>query len=111
MESGIEVRECRAEKEKACTIELCICVVCCCWDLQLRWSVDVGEGTFAGIVAIAAGKAGLWAECRESLHFWHFHASTFCVICLWRREEIVVWCLALVECGLQGFFVGVDCSC
>ena len=61
--------------------------------------------------AIAMKNAGQRAECREFTHFCRFNASTFCVICLWRREEIVVWCLALVEGGLQGLFVGVDCSC
>ena len=109
MESGIEVRECRAEKEKACTIELCICVVCCCWSLQLSWSVGSGEETFAGIVAIAAGKAGLWAECREFLNLCRFHASTFCVNCLWRRGKFVGQCLALVECGAAGTFIADDC--
>ena len=47
-----------------CTIELCICVVCCCWNLQLSWSVSSGKGTFAGIVVIAAGNAGQMAGCR-----------------------------------------------
>ena len=82
--SRIVMRECRGEKERACTIELCICVVCCCWSLQLSWSVGGGEETFAGITAFDAGNAGLRAECREICVFGHFHASTFCVIYLWR---------------------------
>ena len=96
------------EGEHKCAIHLhCFC----CWNLQLSWSFGSGEGTFAGIVAIAVKMAGQRAECREFLNFCHFHASTFCVICLWRREETGGWCLALFECGQQGLFVVVDCSC
>ena len=58
------VRECREEKERASTNLLFICVVCCCWNLQLSWSVGVGEGTFAGIGGNCAGNTGLSAECR-----------------------------------------------
>ena len=56
------------------------------------------RGTFAGMVAIAAGIAGQKAECREFSHFCHFHASTFCVFgqqeledFLWRLTEHL-WC-------------------
>ena len=66
---GVELRResMEWEKERAYTIELCICVVCCCWNLQLSWSVGSGEGTFAGIVVIAAEIAGQKAECRAVL--------------------------------------------
>ena len=87
-----------------CAIHLCDC---CCWDLQLNWSVGGGEETLAGIAAFVAGNAGLRAGCREILDFCRFHASTFCVFCLWRREEIAGWCLALFDCGQQGLF----CCC
>ena len=88
------MRECREEKGRAYTIELCICIVGCCWSLQLGWSVGSDKETFAGIVAIAAGNAGQRVECREFLHFCHFHASTSCVFgqqeledFLWRLTE------------------------
>ena len=85
-------------KKRACTIELWICVVCCCWNLQLNWSVSSDKGTFAGIVAIAAGNAGQRVECRAVLKNCHFHASTSCVFgqqgledFLWRLTAFVVW--------------------
>ena len=83
------MRECREEKERAGTLGLCICVVCCCWNLQLSWSVGSGKGTFAGIAAITAGNAGQRAECREFPHFRHFHASTSCMFGQQWAEEFL----------------------
>ena len=40
----------------------------------------------ASLVA-TAGNAGQRAECRDKTEIEAFHASTSCVICLWRREE------------------------
>ena len=105
VESKIEVRECVEEKERACTNVLSICVIRCCWDLQLCWSVGSGEETFAGIAAFVVENAGLRAECREILHFCRFHASTFCVICLWRREKFVGWCLASFSVHSRDFLL------
>ena len=43
----------------------------------MSWSVGSGKGTFAGIVAIAAGIAGLSAKCREVLDFCRFSRINF----------------------------------
>ena len=44
------MREHGEEKERVSTNVLFVCVVCCCWDLQLNWSVGCDEVVVAGIV-------------------------------------------------------------
>ena len=68
--SKVKVRECGEEKERASTNVLFVCVVCCCWDLQLNWSVGGGEETFAGIAALNAGNAGQREMLHSALCFW-----------------------------------------
>ena len=82
---------------------LFICVVFCCWDLQLSWSVGGDEVAVADIVGSCAEIAGQRAKCRGILRIYTFHASTFCVICLWLREESVVWCLLYCNVGSRDF--------
>ena len=59
----------------------------------------------AGIVASAVKIAGQKAECRAVWTFRHFHASTFCVICLWRRKEFCWVVSSIFECGQQGLLL------
>ena len=106
VESKIEVREGGEKKERASTNVLFICVICCCWDLQLNWSVGGGEGTFAGIMAIVAKNAGQRAGCREILDFCCFHASTFCVFEQQWLEEILMVFAGRLMCGAEQL-----CSC
>ena len=98
------------EKERACTIELCICVGCCCWNLQLSWSVGSGKGTLAGIVAIAAGIAGQRAGCRAvSLVVYHCGQSEKkCSALLQFRGKNCNW---TVNFGLLLLASGVLHSC
>ena len=56
--SGIEVREHGEEKERASTNVLFVCVVYCCWDLQLSWSVGGDEVAVAGIVGDCGENCG-----------------------------------------------------
>ena len=85
---------------------LSICVVFCCWSLQLSWSIGGGEGTFAGIVDSFAGIAGQRAGCREFWNFRHFHASTFCVFGQQWLEEILMVFAGRLMCGAEQL-----CSC
>ena len=110
VESEIKVRECGEEKERACTNVAFLCVVSAAGICSETGQFAVAKGWLLALWATAVKNAGQSAECRESLEFCCFHASTCCVICLWRREEIGGWCLALFDCGQQGLFVVCFCG-
>ena len=61
MEWNCDERVWRGEK-RASTNVLCICVVFCCWDLQLNWSVGGDEVAVAGIVGGCGEKC--WTKGR-----------------------------------------------
>ena len=61
-------------------------------------------------MAIAAGNAGQRVECREFLHFCHFHASTSCVFGQQELEDFLWRLTEHLWCGEEQWFVA-DSSC
>ena len=78
---------CDREREVECTKTMLQCVVC----LLAAGFEEEAAGFFAACFEFDAGLRVEWGKRREINAF---HASTSCAVCLWRREEIVEWCLA-----------------
>ena len=73
-----------------------------CLGLLAAGFEEEAAGFFVDCFEIDAGQRVEW---RKRRRINAFHASTSCAVCLWRREEIVGWCLAWLTVCSRDFLL------